>query len=82
MKKIIVCAAVIAVSIFGVIKANDINNKSTMSNLQMENIELLAEGEPTEADCAKVCGPAPNAHCDIAYISSQWDFRRCEGWYP
>lgn len=46
MKKLFILAAVIAVSVFGVIKANDLTINSKMTELQMENIEALAQEEP------------------------------------
>ncbi|MDD6003888.1 MAG: NVEALA domain-containing protein [Bacteroidales bacterium] len=45
MKKFFIIAAVAAASIFGLVKANDVNVNNNMSELQMENVELLAEGE-------------------------------------
>ncbi len=43
MKKVFFIAAVVAASIFGVMKATDINTDN-ISNLQLENIEALADG--------------------------------------
>ena len=45
MKKLFICAAVIAAAAFGVMKATETNVTNKMSDLQMENVELLAEGE-------------------------------------
>lgn len=45
MKKVFFIAAVVAAAAFGVMKANDVNVTYNMSDLQLENVELLAEGE-------------------------------------
>lgn len=44
MKKFFICAAVAAASIFGIVKANDVNTNN-LANLQMDDVEMLAEGE-------------------------------------
>lgn len=54
MKKFFIIAAVAAASIFGLVKANDVNVNNNMSELQMENVELLAEGEPNP-NCINGC---------------------------
>ena len=46
MKKVIFGAAVLALAALGVFKATETNNYA-FSDLQMENIEMLAEGEWT-----------------------------------
>jgi len=45
MKKLFFCAAVIAAAAFGVMKVTDVDNNIKMNVLQLENLELLAEGE-------------------------------------
>lgn len=45
MKKHIFCAAVIAVTAFGVMKTTDVNKNSKMSYLQLENVEAMANPE-------------------------------------
>lgn len=50
MKKFFVVAAVIAASVFGVMKANSVYTTNKMSNLQLENVEALAEGEDPDSD--------------------------------
>ncbi len=49
MKKFFICAAVVAASAFGVMKASDVNVKNDLSDLQLDNIEATAQtGEPYE----------------------------------
>ena len=43
MKKFFICAAVAAAAVFGVMKANDVNTNSKMSDLQLENVDALAD---------------------------------------
>ncbi len=43
MKKFFIIAAVAAASIFGLVKANDVNVNNSMSDLQMENLEALGQ---------------------------------------
>lgn len=45
MKKIILSAAVVAAALCGVFTANQVNNEVAMNDLEMENVEVLAEGE-------------------------------------
>ena len=45
VKKLIFSAAVVAASVFGVYTANQNNEKANLSALQLENVEILAEGE-------------------------------------
>lgn len=48
MKKVFFIAAVVAAAAFGVMKATETNVNNTMSDLQLENVEVLAqEGEPS-----------------------------------
>ena len=81
MKKIIIVAVVSLAATISVIKANETTLSNNMTELQMENVELLAEGEPSEEDC-NVCNKNDDWHCDIAYRGSESDFRRCEGYIP
>jgi len=46
MKKIFISAAVVAASVFGFYTANQNIAMANLSALEMENLELLAEGEP------------------------------------
>ena len=63
MKKIILCAAVVAAAVFGVMKATDVNN-SKMSDLQLENVEALAQlPEGTPYPCTDEWGG-----CTISYV--------------
>lgn len=50
MKKIILCATVVASTVFGVMKATEVNNNN-MSDIQLKNVELLAEGENDGVSC-------------------------------
>lgn len=45
MKKFFICAAVVAASIFGVMKATDVISNSNMSDVQLENVEAIANPE-------------------------------------
>lgn len=45
MKKLFFGMAVVAAATFGAYNANKTNANSQMSDLQMENVEILAEGE-------------------------------------
>lgn len=47
MKKILFYAVVAAASVLSVLKATETSNNNKMSDLQLENIQLLAEGEIT-----------------------------------
>ena len=51
MKKLFFGMAVVAAAAFGVYTANKDNAEAQMSNLQMENIEILAEGESNVSYC-------------------------------
>ena len=84
MKKLILSAAVIAAAVFGIFKVHSENNinSDNMNALQIENVEILAEGEPTVFDCNRVCHAAYDCHCDIAYYWDRNDFFRCEGYWP
>ena len=82
MKKIFFITAIAAAAVFGLMKATDVNVNNGLSDLQMENMELLAEGEPSHSDCYRVCNPAWDCHCDIAYWWNRAYFYRCEGFWP
>lgn len=43
MKKVFFIAAVVAAAAFGVMKANDLNTNRKMSDLQLENVDALAD---------------------------------------
>ena len=49
MKRLFISAAVVAASVFGVYTANQNNAMANLSALQMENLELLAEGESSQS---------------------------------
>lgn len=72
MKKVFFIAAVVAAAVFGVMKATDTNTSSTMSDLQMENVEALANGDDY-APCG--CKPKNNRYCDCEWIVVL-DFKR------
>lgn len=67
MKKVFFIAAVAAAAVFGVMKTTDVNN-SNMSDLQLENLELLAEGEPNGYPC-----PGAALEWKIASASDHWN---------
>lgn len=46
MKKVIFGAAVAATAMFGAYTAQQKSNEMAMNDLQIENVELLADGEP------------------------------------
>lgn len=81
MKKFFICAAVVAAAAFGVMKTNDIinNNKST---LKLENIEALANCEPGQADCDKVCTGRGGWYCIIACSSNYSVTYTCLDYIP
>ncbi len=81
MKYFFICLTVVVAATLGVIKATEPNVNRTMSNLQIENVELLAEGEPTQADCYLHCRYAYGYYCDIAYWRDRSVYR-CENMYP
>ena len=82
MKKFFICSAIVVAATLGVIRTTDSKINSTMSNLQIENVELLAEGEPTQTDCYRHCRPAWCCYCDIADWRDRSDYRRCEDMWP
>ena len=82
MKKILFGLAVVAAAAFGVYTANKDIAGAQMSDLQVENIELLAEAEPGENDCIKVCKPVDGWYCDIAYRSNLSAVYCCNGYRP
>ncbi|MCQ2973341.1 MAG: hypothetical protein MJ211_00865 [Bacteroidales bacterium] len=52
-----------------------------MSELQMENAELLAQGESASYGCRMVCHYNPYWYCDIMYTSTGYT-ERCPDSYP
>lgn len=60
MKKFILCAAVVAAAVFGVIKANELNNN--MTDLQMENVEALARRGDASGPC---CVSSSGYYCFV-----------------
>ena len=82
MKKLFVLAAVIAASVFGVIKANDVINDNNMSNLKMDDVEFLAEGArergPSGTNWATIeyyCGYTIGSYCACGPGLCFWDDR-------
>ena len=65
MKKLFFCAAIVAAAVFGVMKATEVNN--TMTDLQMENVELLAEGDGCKSIVCKDNKPDNCYHWDGSY---------------
>ena len=45
MKKLFFCAAIVAAAAFGVMKANNVNADNDLAAFQLDNVELLAEGD-------------------------------------
>ena len=45
MKHFFICAAVVAAAAFGVMKANNVNSDNDLTAFQLDNVELLAEGD-------------------------------------
>lgn len=60
MKKLFICAAVIAAAAFGVMKATETNVNNSMSDLQMENLEALGQ-KPGEVVVDFIC--IGGGHC-------------------
>ncbi len=71
MKKVFFIAAVVAASIFGVMKANDVNSNSKMSDLQMENIEAIGQ---CEIIVGPICYAVCNADCFLGTSKYDPDF--------
>lgn len=63
MKKIIICAAVVAAAVFGVMKATDVNVNNGLSDLQMENIEVLAQQSEPDNKYYKYVEPGTHVPC-------------------
>ncbi|MBR4326181.1 MAG: hypothetical protein IKP73_11715 [Bacteroidales bacterium] len=61
MKKVIFGLAVVAAAAFGVYTANKDNAEAQMSNLQLENVEALAQ--TVEITVGKICQFKYNAWC-------------------
>lgn len=55
MKKIVLGAAFVAAAGFGTFTANQSNNQAQMSDLQMENIEALAQNGESSSMCETGC---------------------------
>ena len=79
MKKFLFGLAVVAAAAVGVYTANKDNAMSQMNDLQVENIELLAEAEPGESDC-RVCAKREDWFCAIAYRSNPSAVYYCLGY--
>ena len=77
MKKVLFGLAVVAAAAFGVYTANKDIAGAQMSDLQVENIELLAEAEPGENDCFKVCVKDRGFYCAIAYTTNLSEVYYC-----
>jgi len=60
MKKIFISAAVVAASVFGVYTANQNNAKANLSALELDDVEVLAEGENLPVDLYGKHGANPN----------------------
>ena len=54
MRRLLLTFAIASVSVFGVYTANQNNAKANLSALQLENLELLAEGE-NNAGGGRIC---------------------------
>jgi hypothetical protein len=76
MKKIFISAAVVVASVFGVYTANQNSAMANLSALEMENLELLAEGEPGSTDEGPyypLGQPVLKSKTTYSYSSSQND---------
>ena len=77
MKKVLFGLTVIAIATLGVVKAIDVNETNSLSNLQLENVEALADAEPGAGDCVRVCEQAWGYYCAIAYRSNLSEVYYC-----
>lgn len=83
MKKIVLGAAFVAAACLGTFTANQNSNEAQMSDLQLENVEALADREAVYTDCSTVCGRLYGYYCliQIGRYSQYLPFE-CNDFYP